>query len=205
MQSQSKLLRRWLGGALALATTVAVVRAEGLLGQTYVGATLDLIDFDDRLLRNGRGFSVFANVPLSAGLDFGAQLEWAGAKARPPLGGLKIDGFSAGSAVTYYTDLTGVRPYARAAAGWAWVKSGPARDNSFIYGVEVGAELPLGNRFALTPFLGWSDAASFSNADTVDYGVRGSWEWDRSWSLVGELSRNDDSDLTLGLGVVYRF
>lgn len=177
-------------------------RETGLLGKTYGNFEVSFIDLDDTGI-DANNYHFGLNQAVRAGLDSTFDVDLA---RTDRFAGTRISqyGFTAG--VRAYTSSYGVKPFAEAGLGWAWMK-GPfgGRENSWTYYAGVGAEMIIGESFTLTPFLRFEDAPEAGDTDTFTFGARGNYWLNERLSLTGIIDRDDDQNMSYTFGVNYRY
>lgn len=183
-----------------LQSTTAV--GQGLLGQQYAGLTYSYIDLDGTSTHADE-YNFSFNQPLNAGLDGIFSYDYS------------RSGLLAGSHVSQHELLAGLRafsnhyawgkPFVEASAGYAWQRFAGAKDNSFVWGVGIGAEFQVAPAFAVTPTIGYKDAPDLAASGTWTYGVKANYWIDSQWSVTGGISRDDNSNNMFTVGTNFRF
>ena len=75
-----------------------------------------------------------------------------------------------------------------------------------LYAVEAGVELPLGNHFALTPFVGWRDYFdSDYGKGTCVYGGRVNVYLGYGFGIVATAARTNQSETHASIGATFSF
>ena len=190
-------------GGACIATAATPGGDAGLLGERYVGATIDYVVFDGDALDDGLGLSLVYNNPLNEEIDLAVTYSYLGSEAYDSV---NVSSHTLLAGATFHAPLGQGRALLRAELGVSRLKAGGS-ETEIPYAVTLGYELPIGGEFALTPFLTWSDLVD-SDLDvdgTFDIGVLASWRVSETLDLIGSVTRNDDSDVGLSLGVAYRF
>lgn len=187
-------------------TTVApepapVTRSSGLLGQTYAGLSYAFVDLDDSGVDASRSTLSF-NQAVRDGLDSTLDYEYA---RTDRILGSRLTQHSLLIGARAFTNYNGIKPYAEAGIGWAWQKFAGASDNSFAWAASVGAEFELAPAFTVAPFVRYTDLAKGSNNDAWEFGAKANYWLNEKWSVLGALSRDDDSNMSYRLGVNFRY
>lgn len=175
---------------------------QGLLGQQYASLTYSYIDLDD-VSTHADDYTFGFNQPLSAGLDAVFSYDY-----------LRTGSF-AGSHLSQHAIMAGLRafghraawgkPYVEAGAGYAWQRFAGAKDNSFVWGLGVGAEIQLAPAFTLTPSIKYADAPDLAGSGTWTYGVKANYWVDSQWSVTAGIDRDDDQNNSFTIGTNFRF
>jgi hypothetical protein len=215
--NQNKFLKNLLISSAALLGLAGIARADvplseepltsttavgqGLLGQQYASLTYSYIDLDAPVHADNYSFGL--NQPLNTGLDAVFSYDYT------------QSGLIAGSRLKQHAVMAGLRafgnshswgkPYVEAGAGYAWQKFGGAEDNSFVWGVAVGAEFQLAPAFTVTPFVEYADAPDLAGDGAVNFGVKANYWIDSQWSITGGIDRDDDENTSFTLGTNFRF
>jgi len=186
----------------AAAPAVASTGGHGLLGQNYASLGYVYTDISDTSV-NASGYKFALNQGVRDGLDTLLEYDY-----------LRSDetGFGRASqqildaGVRGYVNYGGLKPYAEAGVGWAWLHApAGARENSFVWFAGVGAELQAAPDFSITPFVRFSYANSFTNHQQWDYGVKANYWVTEHVGLMATLSRDNSRDMSYGAGVNFRF
>jgi hypothetical protein len=174
---------------------------QGLLGQQYASLTYTYIDLDAPTHADDYTFGF--NQPLSAGLDAIFSYDYT------------QTGRVAGSRASENDLLAGLRafsnhyawgkPYVEASAGYAWQRVAGVKDNSFTWGVGVGAEFQVAPAFTVTPSVKYADAPDLAGSGTWTYGVKANYWIDSQWSVTAGVSRNDNQENAFTVGTNFRF
>jgi hypothetical protein len=192
----------WAQTAVASTPLPLTETGRGLLGQTYAGVGYGYTDLNDSSV-NLQGFSFNYNQPLNRGFDLNLGVgdarssSFAGTRIRQQTFGA--------SAVAFMPDLAWGRPFFSAGAGWFWTKTAGFSDNSFLYSFATGVEFQATPELSLTPFVSYTDATSLHVNNKWGYGVKANYWFADPWGLSGELSRDDQSNTSYGVGVNLRF
>lgn len=182
-----------------LQSTTAV--GQGLLGQQYASLTYSYIDLDAPTHADNYNFGF--NQPLNIGLDAVFNYDYT------------QTGLIAGDRLSQHALTAGLRafsnhfawgkPYVEAGAGYAWQRYAGDRDNSFVWGVGVGAEFQVAPAFAVTPYVEYADAPDLAGSGTWTYGVKANYWIDSQWSVTGGIDRDDDQNNSFTIGTNFRF
>jgi hypothetical protein len=108
------------------------------------------------------------------------------------------------------------KPFLTADAGYAWERAADVSRKSFAYTGIAGIEFQVLRNLALSPFVEYQAEPHLYNHEVpvanlenhlVDYGVKATYRFDRSWnaSLTGDLDQHSDRDWGLRGGVSYHF
>jgi hypothetical protein len=143
-------------GLLAAGTSMAQTASgssTGLLGQRYVELGLgkqNISHVSPNLYSVGGG----VNLPLvPAMIDAGASYDYSW------IHGARLSGHAStfGGYATWYTALSGVKPFVSAGLGWEWSTTrGFGSDNQGLWGLAAGVEVPVG-ALTLTPRISYGD------------------------------------------------
>jgi hypothetical protein len=178
--------------------------AGGLLGSRYTGVEYDYLDFSGAGLDHAHGLAVNYNQPVSANFDFGLGYDWA----RAHDSGIAFTQQDLDVRGTYYTSLGWGKPFALAAAGWDWAHGGGARDDSFVYKLGVGVEVPVAPAFTVAPFATFVRATNYNQSE-FDFGVKAEYRVTREWGVMAraqyDVVRHDSDQAEYALGVNYHF
>jgi hypothetical protein len=215
--NQSKLLKNLLISAAAALSLAAFAHADvpldheplqsttpmgqGLLGQQYASLTYTYVDLDAPV--HADDYTLGLNQPLNAGLDaiFSYDYTRSGAIA----GNRATEHDFAAGLRAFSNHYTWGKPYVEATAGYAWQKFAGAKDDSFVWGVGVGAEFQLAPAFTVTPSIKYADAPDLAGSGTWIYGVKANYWIDSQWSVTAGISRDDDHDNAFTVGTNFRF
>lgn len=173
----------------------------GQLGARYTGVDFGYTNLDNNVFDDLNGFALRYNQPLAAGLDFSLGYEWAKSDS---VGGLRAKAEEATASVTWYTDYNGMRPFVEPGIGWTWTKVGSGKSDSFLYYVGTGVEFQATRRWVIAPYVQFVDATEY-DGNTWNFGVKSAYRLTESWGVNVDVSRDDDSNTGLKLGVNYHF
>jgi len=199
--------------AAGLAASASTVSAAGLLGERYVKATLDGVFWDDDSgLDDGFGASLTYNQPLAKAFDL--SLGYSHLRSDLPdlddgEGG-EIDGGSLSGDLfafsgTWFAPAANGKLYARGSLGWATTNADIGDDDAWVWALETGLEIPVGQQASVTPYISYSDSFESGSNGTFDFGVIGELDLNNRTGLVLGVSINDDSDWEVNGGVLFRF
>lgn len=180
-------------------STTAV--GQGLLGQQYASLTYSYIDLDAPTHADNYSFGF--NQPLNAGLDAVFSYDYT------------RTGDIAGDHLSQHAIMAGLRafsnafawgkPYAEAGVGYARQRFAGNEDDSFVWGLAVGAEFQLAPAFTVTPFIEYADAPDLGGDGAFTYGVKANYWIDSQWSVTAGIDRDDDQNNSFTIGTNFRF
>lgn len=183
-----------------LESTTAI--GQGLLGQQYASLTYSYIDLDD-VSTHADNYTFGFNQPLRAGLDAVFAYDYT------------RTGVIAGSRVSQHAFTAGLRafgnshawgkPYVEGGVGYARQRFAGAKDDSFVWGVGVGAELQVAPAFTVTPSIEYADAPDLAGDGTWTVGAKANYWIDSQWSVTGGIHRDDDQNNSFTIGTNFRF
>jgi hypothetical protein len=183
-----------------LESTTAV--GQGLLGQQYASLTYAYIDLDE-VSTHADNYTFGFNQPLRAGLDAVFAYDYT------------RTGLIAGDRLSQHAFTAGLRafsnayawgkPYVEAGAGYARQKFAGMKDDSFVWGMGIGAELQVAPAFTVTPAIEYADAPDLAGNGTWTYGVKANYWIDSQWSVTGGIDRDDDQNNSFTIGTNFRF
>jgi hypothetical protein len=227
MKRQKIRVLQTIALAAGIAAGASTASAAGLLGQRYVSATLDYVNWDDEaFVDDGWGGSLVYNQPLNKSIDL--SLNYSHLKSDAGEGHISADAF--GFLGTWYTNAANGKLYLRGDIGWAKTSSnlvvfpidsegttppvaaqvpggnGLFDDDFTFYALETGLELALGDKASITPFVAY--AHPFHNNDgngSWDFGVKSDYDITNSTSVLVSAAVDDDSNLQFSAGFVFRF
>jgi hypothetical protein len=186
------------------------VDSAGLLGKRYVGADFTYDQFLRSSLDQAMGASAVVNLPVAAALDVMVGYSYLDASG-DNYGA--IDKTLSASLVTHQKTEYGTGYFA-GTLGHAWNNLGaprPRHDNSALWGLRAGFEIPIGSRTAVN--LGVSYSQAFDNNDDRAKILRPAAELNHWFSrdLAGvvsvaykEVSRSPDA-ISYSLGLRWGF
>ncbi|HWA86811.1 MAG TPA: hypothetical protein VG710_11355, partial [Opitutus sp.] len=176
----------------------------GLLGSRYTGVEYDYLDFTGAGPDHAHGVALNYNQPMTSNFDLGAGYGWA----RAHDSGVAFTQQDIDLRGTLYTNLAWGKPFALAAAGWDFAHAAGAKDNSFVYRLGVGIELPASAAFTVTPFVNFVRATGYSRNE-CDFGVKAEYRVTREWGVMARAQydaiRHDSDQAEYALGVNYHF
>ncbi|MBA4136823.1 MAG: hypothetical protein C0518_05855 [Opitutus sp.] len=178
-----------------------VTRASGLLGQNYASLSYGFVDLDDTGI-DASSYTIAFNQAVRDGLD--SMLEYDYTRS-DRIFGSRLTQHSLLLGARAYTNYNGIKPYAEVGVGWVWQKFGGTSDNSFAWGVGVGAEFELASAFTVTPFVRYTDITEGSDNGAFEFGAKANYWLNEKFSVMGGVSRDDDSNMTYRVGVNYRY
>jgi opacity protein-like surface antigen len=201
---------------LALATVLVAgassAFAAGQLGERFIGIGYTQVDFDGDFLEDGKGGTLHINMPLTKTVDLSASYSFMSSETPTGLSAgstYDVDAKEAFFSASFYFVGSKAKPYLRPGIGWAKAEaqgSGIRVDeDEAVYDVEAGVEVPVGDRVAITPFVGWSDAFDSDYEGTFRYGVMADIDVTKSLGVVLGVTGDDDDDITYGIGALIRF
>lgn len=173
----------------------------GLLGQNYVTLGYGYTDLDSTSI-HASTYTLSANQSLREGLDGIFEYNYT-----------RTSQFGSSQRLTQHDIMLGarafltsgvVKPYVEAGAGWVWERSA-VHDDSFAWGLGVGAEIEVINALTVTPFVRYEDITKGSDNDTWTYGVKTNYWLNRSLGLQAGIARDDDKNMTYTVGANIRF
>lgn len=176
-------------------------KAAGLLGVNYVTTGYSYTDLDNTGTHVS-DFTLTLNENLRDGID--GIVEYGYGRSS------KI----AGSRITQHDILFGARafltsgatkPYVEAGVGWVWQKGFGSSDDSFAYGLGVGAEIQIAPAATLTPFVRYEDITRGSNNDSWTYGLKANYWVSSRVGLQAGIARDDDKNMNYSVGANFRF
>jgi hypothetical protein len=212
-----KLLKNLLISAAAALSLAAFARADvpleqeplqsttpvgqGLLGQQYASLTYTYLDLDAPA--HADDYTLGLNQPLNAGLD--AIFSYDYTRSGRIAGGRATEHDLLAGLRAFSNHYTWGKPFVEASVGYSWQKFGGAKDDSFAWGLGVGAELQLAPAFTLTPTIKYADAPDLAGSGTWIYAVKANYWIDSQWSVVAGISRDDDHTNGFTVGTNFRF
>ena len=122
MKSNTRILK-FVALAALVAGSVPVASAAGLLGQRTVSGTYDWLLVDEPGIKDGRGFSVALNQPLSTSIDLGVSYRFLDSGFYVPVGEgdsteLDVSAQELMFGATFYAPVQAAKVYGRVSAGW---------------------------------------------------------------------------------------
>ena len=229
MKSQNIRIVQTIALAAGIAAGASTASAAGLLGQRYVSATADYVHWDDDTgLENAWGLSAAYNQPLSKTFDLSLGLSHL--KSDLEFFGGDISASAIDFAGTWFTNAANGKLYVRGGIGWARVDvdlsivldestvgvppvaaqvpggDGSANDDFTFYGLETGLELAVGDKATITPFVAYSHPFKSEDGDGAwDFGVKSDYDITKSTSVLVSAAIDDDSNVQVSAGFVFRF
>ncbi len=147
-------------GSMSLISTALPADGQdpGLIGQRYAGGDLSLEHYHSSRFDDAQGGSLTLNLPVAPGFDanFGyAPSHLMGSNYS------RTEGLLRGSLIAYSSDEYG-KPFFAVTLAQAWdttkVMGTSSDNNSTLWGLGAGVEVPYGNDTAMTCSLSYSDA-----------------------------------------------
>jgi len=180
----------------------AVETGRGLLGQRYASLGYSYNDLHDSST-DLQALRFEINQPLTRGFDL--NLGYTGARTSAFDGIRQTQQSLDANVVAYMSGYGHGRPYLSAGGGWLWLKTGGAKDNSFLYQFEAGVEWPATRALSVTPFVRYLDAPSVAVANHWAYGVKANYWLTSRWGLNAVVALDNKVDVTYGAGLSFRF
>jgi hypothetical protein len=211
MKSNTRILK-FVALAALVAGSVPVASAAGLLGQRSVSGTYDWLHLDEPGIKDGRGFTLALNQPLSTNIDLGVSYSYLDSGFYVPIGEgetteLDVSGQELMFGATYYAPVQAAKVYGRVSAGWFRTNVAGDGDNDGLYRLEVGAEFAAGAKATLTPFITWENTfdEDLDHNGVWTYGALAEFEVATQWSLLAKATFDEDSTWGLSAGFAFRF
>jgi hypothetical protein len=216
MKAKNMRMLQTIALAAGLAAGASVASAAGQVGQRHLKATLDGVFWDtDSGLEDGIGGTLTFNQPLAPNFDLG--LGFSHLKSELPDiedgeeeeeidgGSISSDAFSFNG--TWFAPAANGKLYVRGAVAWTDldVDITIGDDSEWLWALETGLEIALGQRTAITPFISYTDGFDNDIEGVFDFGVMADFDVSQSVGIVIAASINDDSDVGLNGGVLFRF
>lgn len=173
-----------------------------LLGQTYSAAEFGYTHHVESAPRALRRYGFVSSRPLVEAQNVDAAFRYN--YTRGSAFGVSGHQHDLAMSFTGYLPLAQVKPFVRGDLGWAWTKVGGVKDDSFVYLVGVGVEVPLAPRLALTPFLNFEEARQFHDR-VWSAGGRLSYRVNRGWGATFAVQADDEHNIEYTFGVLRRF
>jgi hypothetical protein len=165
-------------------STTGAAPVVGLLGQSYSEVNFGVSDIKN-VSRDLYSVGVSANVPATAYLDLGAGYTY---------GWMRGTGHAntIGATATAYKSFNGVKPFVGAGLGYQWTQVGGTSDDSSIWGLSAGVEIPVGV-VTITPEIVYADDFRNSTESTqqVSYGVEANYWVTKTVSVFGGVAYSD--------------
>jgi hypothetical protein len=185
-----------------VAPAAPAAEGHGVLGQNYINLGYHYTDIADTGI-NAHGLSLTMNQGVRDGLDTLLEYNY-----------LRSDETGFGHATQQIIDVgaraymsyRGVKPFAEAGLGWAWLRVPAAgRESSFLWFAGVGVEVQATPDLTFMPFVRLNYATSLADHKQWDYGVRSNYWLTERVGLTASLSRDNSRDMTYGIGVNIRY
>ena len=179
----------------------ADAKPTGLLGQNYTTIGYGYIDLDSTNVHASR-YSLAANQSLREGLD--GLLEY-GYTRSSSFAGTRLTQHDLMAGARAYLTSAGFKPYVEAGLGWVWQKAAGVSDDSFAWGLGVGAEIDVVSAVTVTPYVRYEDLTRGSNNDSWNYGVKANYWVTSRVGIQAGVERDDDKNMTYSVGANIRF
>jgi hypothetical protein len=175
--------------------------AYGLLGQNYAGVTFGYTDLDKGPPNDLVSYGFIANRPSEVpNLDASFKYEYSRASAF----GINAREHDLAVGATGFLPLADFKPFLEGNVGWAFLKAGSVKSDSFTYLIGAGAEFQVVPRLAVTPYVNFQEAPHL-HARMWSYGVKATYRLAQEWSTTVALELNDDHDVGYKIGVNRHF
>lgn len=211
MKSNTRILK-FIAIAAAVAGSIQVTSAAGLLGQRYVSGTVDWLFPDEGAIDTGNGLTALINQPLSSNVDLTLSYSYLDSGIDFPVGEGEVNSVDASYqtalfGVTFYTPVQSFKGYARLSAGLLRMQIDGDGENDGMYAIEIGAEVPAGEKATLTPYIAWKNTFDDDLGDEGlwVFGALAEFEVSPKWSLLARVQIDEDSDWGLSGGAAFRF
>jgi len=174
----------------------------GLLGQNYLTLGYGYTDIDNTNV-HASTYTLAANQSLREGLDGIFEYNYT-----------RTSHFAGSERLTQHDILLGARafltsgvfkPYVEAGAGWVWQKGLGTKEDSFGWGLGLGAEIEVAPAITLTPFVRYEDLTRGSDNDTWSYGLKANYWVNSRLGVQLGAARDDDKNMTYTVGANIRF
>lgn len=173
----------------------------GMLGTRYTGLDYGYTHLHATAPDNINGFAVRYNQPLEPGFDFGLGYDWA---RSGEYAGVRAHQEDLTANLTLFRDMNGMRPYIQPGVGYTRTKSGPGKEDSFLWFVGTGVEFQVMRPWTVTPYVQFEDATEYSGT-TWSFGVKSDYRFTESWGVHADLKIDDDHNTGFAAGVNYHF
>lgn len=176
--------------------------ATGLLGQTYAGLSYSFTNLSGTKVGIDN-YSFEYNKPLSAGFDanFGYNYAQSGV-----VGGDRAIQQAFGASLRAFSSKSWGTPYVEAGLGYTNVRFAGTKEGSYVWGLAVGAEFRIFPAISATPYVQYSDAPDIGDSEGVwSYGVKANYWVTKRFSIVGDISRDEDKNMDYSIGFNCRF
>jgi len=176
--------------------------SRGLLGENYTNLGFTYIDVKNTNV-DGQAIDFGMSAPYTSKTDLFFEYNYT--RSEPVLDGHAWwQSLLAGG--RWYTNLNGIKPYAEAGLGWAWVDVPVfGGENSWAWFTGIGIETPVAPNATVTPFIRFTDAPDIGDADHWDFGVKGNYWLNAKLALTAKVAIDDDQSWSFGAGVNYQF
>jgi hypothetical protein len=204
MKTSSVSLSAVLLGCVLASSSIGLAQTTaGLLGQRYAGLSVFTESIRDSNISNGFGGGAGLNVPLTPYLDFGASGTFESFRDYD----LKDNRAFAG--LTAYHDFNALKAFADASIGGTWQSSKVGgvsySNNSTIYGVGGGIELPFSDRSALFARLAYNKYSQSGLGHYMTYAGGASHWFNEKLGATVTVTFFESDSVTFALGAMIRF
>jgi hypothetical protein len=174
----------------------------GLLGQQFSTLSYSYINFDDSSV-HADNYTFEVNNPLSSGLDGVFAYDYTRSEV---VAGSRLKQHALTAALRAFSaSYSWGKPYVEAGVGHLWNRFGGTRDNAFLWEVAAGAELRVGSRAVVTPYVQYADVPELSDEGTFNFGVKGSYWVDSRWAVTAGFEVDDEQNSVATVGTNFRF
>lgn len=170
-------------------TTTTGAAPVGVLGQRYTEVHFEMQEIDF-VSPNLYSVGASVNLPVSSGLDLGASYSYGRIR-----GDVRGHSNTLAAAATAYTEWSGLKPFVGAALGYQWTRFAGFSDDGALWGVAVGAEIPVG-AFAITPRLIYADdfESGANSSEQLTSEVEGNYWFSPNSAVFATLGYTDVID-----------
>lgn len=192
-------------GGLFAQSTAAGTENAGLLGQKFTGVDFGYTHHVESAPKSLRRYGFVSQAPLAELTNVDAAFHYDFIRGSSL--GLTNQTHRTYVSFTRYFEHRTVKPFAQAAAGWAWSKTGPVKEDSFFYRGVVGAEVGINPNVALTPFVSIEEAANIGGLGdrAWNIGAKLAYRLNRNWVPTLRVQIDDDDNIEYAVGMNYRF
>lgn len=199
--------------AALLAGPISVGSAAGLLGRRCLSAFVDRKHPANFELNDPWGASARYNQPIMQGFDLsldasflfaGSDFVNDGEEVSISVQDLLLSG-------TYHAAVRTSKFFVSAGVGRTRVEINNDSRSQGTYLIAAGFEVPLGRKFALTPFVQWKDSFESENIlsdsleGAVEFNALGEFELSTAWSLLTRVRTDDEGGWGASAGFAARF
>lgn len=204
MKKQNISILTTIALAASIAAGASTASAAGLLGQRYVGATLDYVFWDnDTALEDGLGVTVKYNQPLNKSIDLSLGYSYLSSDIDGT--SASVNGNDINFGATWFTPAANGKFFTALELGWFKASSSGVSDSTTYWEVAVGYEFPIGASASATPYVSYGRPFDSGYSGTFEYGIIGEFEVGNGMSLLIGANGNDDSDFGASAGFAFRF